>query len=173
MNLRMKSRKSAKPTPEGCPERGYEDLMQFYNAATEGLGLAESGKMVDVNDRIVEMFGYERSELIGRPVMDLVAPHSRGLVMERMKSGYDQPYEHDAIRKDGSIFPVRVSGKTFKYQGRPRRATSIMDISRRREAEKARERTEGQYREMFEGAPVGIIRSQPDGSILTVTSHAS
>jgi len=54
------------------------------------------------------MLGYSRSELIGKPVMEVVAPESRDLVAEAIRSGRLEPYEHLALRKDGTVFPVEV-----------------------------------------------------------------
>jgi len=51
------------------------------------------------------MLGYKPGELVGMSVMDIVAPESRDLVMANIRAGHEGPYEHLAMRKDGSVFP--------------------------------------------------------------------
>ncbi len=64
------------------------------------------------------MFGYERSELIGKPVVQCVAPEHRELVQEAIRSRTKGPYEHLALRKDGSVLPVEAQAGTRKVGGR-------------------------------------------------------
>ncbi len=42
-----------------------ERLKSFYSATFEGIVITEQGKIIDVNSRFTELFGYERDELIG------------------------------------------------------------------------------------------------------------
>ena len=83
------------------------------------------------------MLGYQASELVDMHIMGIVAPESRGLVMEHIKAGFEGLYEHLAIRKDGSIFPVEVRGKSISYRGSQARVTIIRDITERKQADEA------------------------------------
>jgi len=91
--------------------------------------------MVDVNDQFIQMLGYRREELIGRPVADLVAAESRPLVEKMIREGQEGPYEHLALRKDGGIFPVEVQARTFSSGKRQLRVTSIRDVNARKQAQ--------------------------------------
>ncbi len=83
------------------------------------------------------MFGYPYREVIGMEVSNLVAPESRELVLQNIMSGYQEPYEHLAMERDGSVFRVEVHGKIIPYEGRNVRVTAIRDISERKRAEEA------------------------------------
>lgn len=103
-------------------------------AAFEGIGLTDGGSIIDVNEQLAHMLGYEASELIGLPVMTLIAPHHREKVLQYRESD-DASYEHDALRKDGSIVPVEVRVKNVQLTGRSVRVAAIRDMSEYRRAE--------------------------------------
>ncbi|MCK4724170.1 MAG: PAS domain S-box protein, partial [Anaerolineales bacterium] len=128
-----------------------ERFRRLSQASFEGISITHQGKFIDVNEQFTRMLGYERSEIIGRPVLDLVAPESRELVTQHMESRYEQPYEHYAIKKDGAIFPVEVHGKSISYAGGTARVTAIKDITARKQAQE-----DLQYYRSFESLVTSI-----------------
>ncbi len=112
-----------------------ERFRGFAEAAFEGIGIAEHGKIIDANKQLAQMLGYDVAELIGMDVMACVAPASHDLVRDRSRAGFDTPYEHLALRKDGTTFPVEARGNTVIYQGRSVRVAAIRDITERKHAE--------------------------------------
>lgn len=121
-----------KEKDQSLPAKGRFQI--FFEAAFEGIGIAEAGRVVDVNDRLAEMLGYGRGELIGQPVMNLVAAEDRGRVGQMMRDGVDGIYSHRSVRKDGSTFPVEVQGRSMEVEGRQVRVTAIRDVSEREAA---------------------------------------
>ena len=81
------------------------------------------------------MFGYEMSELKGMPVSGLAAPEFQNDVMQKIRSGYDRPYESVCVRKNRETFPVEVCGKTVRSKGRMLRLTSVRDMTERKKLE--------------------------------------
>jgi len=112
-----------------------ERFRRLAEAAFEGIVITDRGVVLDANRRLAEMFGSALPELIGTPAIEFVAPPSREMVKLKMRSGHDQPYEHLAQRRDGSIFPVEVHGRSIPFEGRLARITAIRDISDRKAAE--------------------------------------
>ena len=121
--------RTASPPPLSV--RGDEHFRRLTAAAFEGIGLTENGVIVDVNDQLAAMLGYEPAEMIGRPVTDLVAPQDIERVQQSMRSGGEQPYTHLSRRKDGSVFPVEVRAKFMELDGRSLRVTAVVDITER------------------------------------------
>jgi PAS domain S-box-containing protein len=117
--------------------RSEERFRNLTAAAFEGIVISERGKILDVNDQFARMYRCLREDLIGCEVVSLVAPESRALVAERIRSGAEEPYEHRAIRRDGSIFDVEVHGKGVDWGGRRVRVTAVNDITDRKHAEAA------------------------------------
>jgi PAS domain S-box-containing protein len=130
-------------------------LRSFYEASLEGLVISEGGRFVDANVSFTRMLGFDLHELQGKDVIELVAPEDREVVMERIRSGYDKPYEHRALHRDGSILYVEVCGKPIRYQGKLCRIMAIHDISVRKRAEQA-------LRESLQTS-ADIVRSIPSG----------
>jgi PAS domain S-box-containing protein len=118
-------------------ERRFRNLTA---AAFEGIGISEGGKVVEVNDQLARMLGYTREELLGRSVSVMVAPQSRRLVSKAIKTGHEDPYEHLALRKDGTVFEAEVRAKTVLWGGRRVRVTAIRDITERKRAAEALKR---------------------------------
>lgn len=112
-----------------------EELQQLSDATFEGIIISEQGKIVLANQQIALMLRCDRAALAGRDVMDFVAPESRELVLQKIQSGYDLPYDHIALRADGTDFPVEVHGRTMLHNGRDVRVTAIRDITGRKKAE--------------------------------------
>ena len=98
-------------------------------ASFEGIAITERGVVIDVNDQLARLLGYERSELIGKDVMPIVAPESRELVSLAIRSGRETPYRHLALRKDGSRVEVEAQARMAEWSDRPVRVTAIRDIS--------------------------------------------
>jgi anti-anti-sigma factor len=112
--------------PNGRPAVGYVAartvtpavLWQLLDALGDGLLLAsQDGKIALVNRRCAEMFGYQREELIGLPVDELVPPDVR-TAHEGYRAGYQQaPRPLDmaerarlvGLLKDGATLPVEIT----------------------------------------------------------------
>ncbi len=111
-----------------------ERFRRLADAAFEGIAITDRGRIVDANPRFAEMFGYQPSEFLGKDVMDFVAPESAAQVEGAVRQGKDELYEHLAVRKDGSEFPVETQGRPFPGGG-TMRVAAVRDITERKRAE--------------------------------------
>ncbi len=132
-----------------------ERLSRLSGASFEGIAVHEKGRIVDANQTLAKLFGYELSEIIGMNAMDLTAPESRDLVMQNIVSGYEQPYEGLGLKKDGTTFYVELVGKPLPYKGRVVRVTAIRDITERKKMQIALIESEHLLRESQKVAAVG------------------
>jgi diguanylate cyclase (GGDEF)-like protein/PAS domain S-box-containing protein len=113
-----------------------ERLRTLANAAFEGIIIAERGKILEANEAYAQMLGYERSELIGKPVLEVVAPEHRDRVRQNILAGHEEPYEIVELKKDGTRIDVEVRGRAFTYGGRPVRVTAVRDVTERKAFER-------------------------------------
>ncbi len=104
-------------------------------AAFEGVSISENGKILDVNDQALKMFGYEREEMIGKEIISLVAPGSREVVSAAVSAGLEAIYEHRLLRKDETSFYAEARARMVRVGGRTLRMTALRDISERKRAE--------------------------------------
>jgi PAS domain S-box-containing protein len=120
---------------EAALRENEEHLRNLTRAAFEGIAISENGRLLDVNDQMLAMFGYERNELIGKMIPDLVAPESRAIVTEAIQSGRESIYEHRLLRKDGSSFFAEARAQIAHIGGRKLRMTALRDITDRKLSE--------------------------------------
>src|SRR5204862_2261818 len=121
-----------------------------------GIGISEGGKIIDVNDQLVRLLGYSRQEMLGQDVLLMIAPESRLLVQEAMRSGQEGPYEPLGLRKDGTVFESEVRAKTLLWGGRPVRVSAIRDISERKQAKRELLQSEERFQLAVRGSVAGI-----------------
>ena len=99
---------------------------------------AEDGTVVDLNRQACEGLGYTRQELIGMKPADFDAGLDKtGLrrVVEKVEAGDTVTFETQWRRKDGTVFPVEVRGRQFRYGARWLGISISRDITERKRAE--------------------------------------
>jgi PAS domain S-box-containing protein len=126
---------TARKQAEQALQESEERFRRLSEAAFEGIGISAEGRLLDANGRLAEMFGYELAEVIGKPVLDFVAPESVETVRKSLQFGAENAYEHLAIRKDGTFFPVEAQSKSLPFKGAMVRVTALRDITQRRRLE--------------------------------------
>jgi PAS domain S-box-containing protein len=138
--------------------RHSEERFRQLSAATfEGIGISKQAVFVDGNPQLAAMLGYDLAELIGKPVMDFVAPESQALVMDHIRRGSEERYEHFVRRKDGSIFPIEAHGRTMPWKGGTARVTALRDITERKRAEEEREELQFQLLQAQKMEAIGTL----------------
>jgi PAS domain S-box-containing protein len=91
-----------------------ERWMNLAEAVVEGIVLHDGRKILDVNPRFAEMFGYDRREVLGRPIFEFIADDSMPQVVQHIATGSSEPYELLGITRDGERIRVRVQGRSLK-----------------------------------------------------------
>ena len=86
----------------------------LFDAAPVPLGIGREQNVLYVNRALSDLLGYDGPEdLIGRPIVDFVAPEERATIgaraLNRAAQG-NEPLNYESLvqRRDGSIFPARV-----------------------------------------------------------------
>jgi PAS domain S-box-containing protein len=131
------------------------------------------GVIQRVNQAECELLGCDRTQMVGHPVWDFVAPEAREasrLAVARKMAGEQAlaPFLRRYRRGDGSQVTVEIH-ETFVRDGRGKVAgirSALLDATSRQRTEQALENSEASYRNLFENTPIGIYRTTPDGRIL-------
>ncbi len=137
----LKEMESAKQESEGR----YRAV--FENAAV-GIDVMDAdGRIIQVNRSLALMLGYREDELLNRTFLDITHPEdveaSKNRYQQMMRGEVDSyRIEKRYIRKDGRVIWVDVSVSPVRTSGGAHVAVIavITDITRRKEAEAARER---------------------------------
>jgi len=94
------------------------------------------GTVLEVNQAYCQQSGYSEAELQGKPLWELDAHDEAPVVLRRLQSLKEAgalTFETEHRRKDGSTWPVEVSGSYSDVDG-GRVFSFVRDISERREA---------------------------------------
>lgn len=119
-------------------ERKFRSLLE---SAPDAMVIADSsGEIQLVNAQAEKLFGYDRKELIGKPVEILVPPRYRSRhVVHRERFGrHPRPRAMGAeldlygLRKDGREFPVEVSLSPLETDEGTLVSSAIRDVTDRR-----------------------------------------
>jgi PAS domain S-box-containing protein len=100
--------------------------------------LDENFHFLEVNERVVDFYGYTNEELIGMHASQLRAPEAKDEFIEQIKLAQISDkaiYETMHQRKDKSIFPVEISLRTIDSEGKKFYQAVIRDITDRKQAE--------------------------------------
>ena len=126
-------------------QRTEEQLLQLQMAVETmqfGVTITDlDGMILYTNPAEAEMYGYRREELLGKSIHSLSPPESRKpLSLKQIKAWKGLTREDEGLRKDGSIFPVRLMSEIVPDIGGEPSAvvTSHEDITERRELEEER-----------------------------------
>ncbi|TRO47222.1 PAS domain S-box protein [Candidatus Bathyarchaeota archaeon] len=92
------------------------------------------------NRQMAELYGLEPSELIGREIMDLVAPENREMIrartLNRQRGGEEaRRYEFKILRNDGSTLDVETYVSLIEYEGKPASLSFVRSIDERKRME--------------------------------------
>jgi PAS domain S-box-containing protein len=92
-------------------EGRYRYLFEHSQVANALVGF--DGTIIDANQSAAELYGYDKSEIIGKSLLEFFTPESRAKVAEAFARGlhrsYAEPVDVDAITKAGT--------RTFFYPG--------------------------------------------------------
>jgi PAS domain S-box-containing protein len=134
------SRKQVEEAQKQIEQAVHESEHRFRTlaeASFEGIALTENGIIVDMNDQLAQMYGYGRSELIGKSLLDVVVPELRANVNEMFRSEKRESYEILGLRKNGTTFPAEVRGRITRMGSKELYISTIRDITERKQAEEA------------------------------------
>lgn len=130
-------RKQAEEALRESEER-YRALIEKSN---DGITLIRGDRYLFVNQKMVEIFGYDRpEEIIGQSVAMLIHPDDRDRVLDinyRRQKGEAVPdkYEVRGQRKNGDFFPIEASATKTIYRGEAVSLVYLRDITDRKQAE--------------------------------------
>ncbi len=127
----------------------YEDI---FNSSVEGIMVVQEGKVILANPQCARLFGYSLTELNGKAIEEFVPEPSRQAHVS-MREGYAKKPDArqmgmgrdlDAIKKDGTTFPVEISLSPATVDGEKSVVAHIIDISQRKKAEDDLKKSEEQ-----------------------------
>jgi PAS domain S-box-containing protein len=150
-------------------QKREENLRHFVEALPQVIFEMDiRGQVVFSNQAALEVFGLSEEDLKrGVNAQDVIAPED----WERARSNIERGLrgeklggpEYQALRKDGSRFPVRIYSVPVMKDGQPAGLRGIIiDVSEWKADQEALKRSEERYRQVVELSDDGIVWTQGD-----------
>jgi PAS domain S-box-containing protein len=140
----------------------------------------QDGEIVLLNLQAEKQFGYQRDELVGQKVKNiipegfaerLIADGTR-TAAEALAQQIGTGIELNGLRKDGSAFPIEIMLSPLESAEGILVTAAIRDISVRKAAEKHLAQMEGRYRGLLEAAPDAMVVVNQGGAIVLLNVQA-
>jgi len=127
-----------------------EKFRQLFHHSNDAIFIHDlSGKIIDVNQKVLDLFGFTRKEALRLSVSTFVPPEymnaSEKPYEEIAKKGFLR-IEANFRKKNGEVFPGELSASLFQIAGKPVIQGIVRDISDRRQSESALQESEERYR---------------------------
>jgi len=144
---------------------------KMFEDSMDGMVLTDkTGKYIKVNKALSKILGYSQEELVTMDTSDITYPgdvNQHSDVAQQVFAGesegfsIEKRYVHkngDIVWSDTTVFPIRDAEGNFKFMvGR------LRDITERKQAEKALQEREENFKALAENANVGILIAVKDG----------
>jgi rsbT co-antagonist protein RsbR len=166
------------PAPAEAPRGEFQELWLqsrnvLENSPTYFVVLDTSGRIVDINQTMLDVVGYTREEVMGREYMPMFVPaDEHRLILEAMgekkRTGKAQIGENHVLTRDGRKFLVEWHSNTvFDAEGKVLCAYAVgFEVGERQRMRRALLRSEQRLALHFQQAPVGMIEWAPNFLVL-------
>lgn len=152
------------------------DLTPILDTALDAVVvMTKDGIIAGWNGNAETIFGWSRSEAVGRQLSELIIPqryreaHHRGLA-RYLSTGkgtlIDRHIEISGLRSSGEEFPVELSITSTDVSGEPLFLGFLRDISERKAAERALLESEARLSATYNHALVGIAETDRTGRFI-------
>ncbi|MCX8116574.1 MAG: PAS domain S-box protein [Desulfobacterota bacterium] len=150
-------------------EERYRNLVE---GSFDGIFIQKGPKIIYVNQRLCEMLGYDRSEMIGMDHWLVYHPDDQGLTRARAEArmrgeAVPERYEVKLQRKDGSFFHGEISARRIVIGEEPGVQVWVKDITERKRSDERIRSSEERYRTLVESIADGILLLDPARRVIS------
>jgi len=125
--------------------------------AIEGIVFVQNGIVVDCNEQIVLLLGFESNkDLIGKNLDDFILHPDMRRLRNTLLTSKTSRAEIRAINVKGSIIHLEGSGTEITLNNQKTEAYLLYDITGRKRAETELERSREQFKSLVENSPNGV-----------------
>ena len=159
---------------EEALRKNQQKFVSLFKSSPEALVYTdEKSNILDINPRFTELFGYTLEEIKDRNIDNgMVHPSDKmeegKKLTEKAIKGY---FYCETVRKkkDGTFFPVVVSGSQVTIDGQLRgMITLYQDITEHQNMLNKLRKSEEKYRSLFENMPGGYYRTDREGNFIMI-----
>jgi PAS domain S-box-containing protein len=129
----------------------------FENINDGIIRLNKFGKVLDINDRVTDMSGFARHELVGKNFAKLEVFKRKDLQKllkqfgKAINGDIRDIWEWEFKHKNGTLVPIEVSPRVVRENGKIAGVVAVLrDITERKQTENALRTSESRYRTLFQ-----------------------
>ncbi len=136
----------------------------------------ETGKIIKVNSKAIDSFGYSEEELLSLSFYDINGLKKTGKIPyfldELIKKG-SLLFEHVQKKKDGTLVPVEIRSCLCNWENKRVIQSIVHNISERKRIEQKLSRSEQKFRFLFESSVIGHAVVNLENKFVYVNEKAS
>ncbi len=145
----------------------------LVDGCRDGVFLTQGGYIRYCNQAMADIFGFGRAELEAKPYIEFVHPDDVASQAERRRrreAGSLEPHRYEIRMRHrlGHYVSVSVHADAVTYEGEIASTGLMRDITEERSQRQALEAAERCYRELFQGSPIGLFKTNATGRVLEV-----
>ncbi|WP_411967756.1 PAS domain S-box protein [Haloferax sp. YSSS75] len=142
----------------------YETIVEESHV---GLYVVRNGRIQYANDYLLELLGYDASDVIGRPIVEFVAEHDRHIVEERVSpksygSIESTRYTVDVLDGHGRPIALEITSRRVSLGDETANVGAAIDVTARIASEREMRRSERITRQVIASLPDMVFLSEPD-----------
>ena len=139
----------------------------LFESANDAIFLMDQDIFVDCNPKALEMFGCTKEQVIGQrpfrfsPEVQPDGRNSMEKALEKINAalkGHPQFFEWKHSRYDETLFDSEVNLNAFTDSGKSYLQSIVRDITVRKRVEEALQKSEANYRQLFDNSPTAIYQ---------------
>jgi len=149
----------------------FSHLFQYSPEAM--VYIDQDGKILDINSRFIQLFGYSKKELLGKNI-DQGIIHPEEVLNDGKKMTYQAakgPVRMESIRKrkDGTQFPVLISASPLKIGSETQRIICLyQNITEQKKVEQEIRQNQEKFVSLFKSNPLAALYQDSNGNILDI-----
>ena len=177
-NTSLKEQISERARAEAALRESEESYRDLFDNAQDTIYVHDlNGTYISANRAAEKLVGYTREEILGKNILDFMAPEYAELIRTSLNSKLvdkgPTTYEIEILAKGGQRVPVEVSSRLIYEKGTAVGVQGMArDITERKRAEEALRESEERYRDLFDNAQDTIYVHDLNGTYISANRAA-
>lgn len=146
----------------------------LFNSSPEAtLYHDKEGRIININPRFTELFGYTPEEVIGKKIDEgMIYPANKikeGKILTQKAFNGFSDYETIRKKKDGTLIPVIISTAPVIIDKKPQGNIALYeDITERKKAEETLRKSQQEFSSIFKNSPEALVYLDENSNIKNI-----
>ena len=93
-------------------------FQQLADSTFEGIIIHENATILDINQQMAFMLGYDETELIGKSLLEFILIEYRKDAIQSIRSDYQMAYNTVMRKRNGELLEVEVLSRPFLFKSK-------------------------------------------------------